>query len=82
MEILGVILLIIGGIISSVCHIWILVIAFHQSVLWGFGSLLVPFVTFIFVVMYWAEAKKPFLIFIAGGVLLLIGGLLVAIGGA
>lgn len=55
--------------------IWIVVLAFKKSVLWGIGSLIVPFVSLIFVIMNWQETKKPFLIQIAGVVLLVVGAL-------
>jgi hypothetical protein len=61
--ILGMILAVVGG-------IWLLVVAFQESVWWGLGSLLLPFVSLIFVIMHWQVSKKPFLISLAGGVLL------------
>jgi uncharacterized membrane protein len=64
-------LLILGGILSIVGGIWLLVVAFQTSVWWGLGSLLVPFVSLIFVIMHWQVSKKPFLISLAGTVLVL-----------
>ena len=64
-------LLILGGILSIVGGIWLLVVAFQTSVWWGLGSLLLPFVSLIFVIMHWQVAKKPFLISVVGTVLLL-----------
>ena len=63
----------IGGIIMLVGGIWVLVIAFQESVLWGLGSLFIPFVSLIFVAMHWDKAGKPFLISLAGLVPYLIG---------
>jgi hypothetical protein len=65
---LGCILLLVGG-------IWIVVLAFKKSVLWGIGSLIVPFVSLIFVIMNWQDSKKPFLIQIAGVVLVVVAAL-------
>lgn len=48
-------------------------VAFRQSILWGLGSLFVPFVGLIFAIMHWADAKKPFLISLGGTVLAIIG---------
>ena len=59
-----------GGLIALVGAIWLLVVAFQKSIWWGLGSLLIPFVSLIFVIMHWQVSKKPFLISIAGGVLL------------
>ena len=65
---LGCILALVGG-------IWIVVLAFKKSVLWGIGALIVPFVSLVFVFMNWQESKKPFLIQIAGIVLIVVGAL-------
>jgi hypothetical protein len=61
MDMLGYALLIIGLIISAFAGIWFLVVAFRQSVLWGLGCLFIPFVSLIFLIVHWAEAKRPFL---------------------
>ncbi len=58
--------------------IWLLVTAFQESILWGLGTLLVPFVGIIFVIMHWDAAKKPFLIWAAGFVPYVIGMILAA----
>ena len=65
-------LLILGGILAIVGGIWLLVVTFQTSVLWGIGSLLLPFVSLIFVIMNWDATKKPFLIQVAGLVLVVI----------
>jgi hypothetical protein len=61
--VLGVALAIIGG-------IWLLVVTFQTSVLWGIGSLVLPLVSLIFVFMNWQTTKKPFLIQVVGVVLM------------
>jgi hypothetical protein len=62
-------LFVIAGIVGLVSGIWLLVVAFQTSVWWGLGSLLIPFVSLIFVIMNWQVAKKPFLINLAAFVL-------------
>lgn len=62
-----------GGLIALVGAIWLLVVAFKKSIWWGLGSLFVPFVSLIFVILNWQDSKKPFLIQVAGVVLCLIG---------
>jgi len=62
-------LLIVAMILSAVGGIWLLVVAFKESVWWGLGSLLLPFVGLIFAIMHWQVAKRPFLISLAGGIL-------------
>ncbi|MBL8816462.1 MAG: hypothetical protein JNL58_10565 [Planctomyces sp.] len=79
MEALAGILMMIGGIAMLVGGIWMIVLAFQESVLWGLGCLFVPFVSLIFLVMHWQEARKPFFIQLAGLVPYIIG--MVLIGG-
>ena len=66
MEVIGMILMAVGMIVAFIGGIWFLVVAFQESVLWGVGCLLVPFVSLIFLIMYWDVAGKPFLIQLAG----------------
>ncbi len=64
---LGLLLFVVGA-------IWIVVNAFGQSVWWGLGSLLVPFVALIFALLNFAENKLPLLLYVVGTVLLFMGG--------
>ena len=73
MGIIGSILLGIGGIVMFVGGIMLLVVAFKESVLWGLGSMFVPFVGLVFLIKFWAKAKKPFFIQLAGLPFYLIG---------
>jgi len=59
---LASILFIIGAVLGLVGGIWLLVVAFRTSILWGLGSLFIPPVIIIFAIMHWGDAKKPFLI--------------------
>lgn len=61
MEIVGLILMIIGTLIALVYSIQLLIMAFRESILWGLGYILVPFVSLIFLIMFWSETKSPFL---------------------
>ena len=80
MSILGFVLMGIGGIAALITGILILVEAFKESVLWGIGSLLVPFVGIIFVVTHWSETGKLFLYNIGGSVLLVVGSVMAGMG--
>ena len=51
----------IGVIIGIVFGIQLLIIAFQESILWGLGYLLIPFVSLIFIVVHWNKARTPFL---------------------
>lgn len=64
-----IVLFVVGVILASVGGIWVIVRAFRESVLWGVGSLLVVMWP-VFVVMHWQESKKPFVIWLAGVVLI------------
>ncbi|MEO8012128.1 MAG: hypothetical protein ABI650_10825, partial [Dokdonella sp.] len=68
------IMVVLGLLLIAVGTIWIIVNAFGQSVWWGIGSLLLPFVALIFALMNFAENKLPLLLYIAGIVLFVMGG--------
>jgi len=70
------VLLVVGLVVSLVGGIWLLVKAFQTSILWGLGSIFVPFVSLIFVITHWEIARRPFLISLGGAVLLIIGSVL------
>lgn len=71
-------LYVLGALVYLAGFIWIVVNAFKTSILWGLGSLLVPFVALIFAIMNWAQNKKPFLIMVAGIVVMIVGGVMLA----
>ena len=54
--------------VISVTGIWLLVLSFRTSVLWGLAVLLLPFAVVVFAIKYWDECKKPFLAYIGGTV--------------
>lgn len=64
--ILGIAACVVGG-------LWLLITAFQESVGWGVACLLLPIVSLIFVFLHWEDAKKPFLIGLAGNLLLIAG---------
>jgi hypothetical protein len=59
----------IGGFLSLIGGIWFLAKAFGTSVLWGLGCMFVPFVGLIFLIMYFKDSYKPFLVAILGTVI-------------
>ncbi len=73
MQFIGMLLMFIGFVLAFVGGIWLLIVAFQESLLWGLGCFFLPIVSLIFVVMYWEDAKKPFLVNIAGLVPLFLG---------
>lgn len=58
-----------GGLVAFIGGIWLLVVAFKQSVWWGLGSLIIPFVGLVFAIMNWQIAKTPFLVYVGGIIL-------------
>lgn len=61
MEIVCLILILLGLLIGLVYGIQLMLLAFQESVLWGLGYLFVPFVSLVFIIMFWPQAKGPFL---------------------
>ena len=62
----GLFLLVVGG-------IGFIFAAFREGILWGLGVLFIPFVSLIFLVLAWPEAKRPFFWQLTGVALVLIG---------
>ncbi len=60
METIGSALILIGFIGSVIASIWLLIEAFGQGILWGLGIIFLPFVAFIFLIVHWDNAKRPF----------------------
>jgi hypothetical protein len=51
----------IGALVTIVTGIWLLIVAFKTSIWWGLGCFFLPFVSLVFVILHWHDAKKPFL---------------------
>ncbi len=73
MEILGSILMVVGGLGALACGIWMLILQFQSSILWGLACIFVPFVALIWLAIYWEDGKYPFL-YALGFYVLLFGG--------
>ena len=73
MEIVSIALILIGSVISIIFGIHLLSVAFQTSILWGLGYLFIPFVSLIFVIVHWSEAKTPFLRSLIGVALVILG---------
>ena len=71
---MGFLLVILGLILCLVGSIWILIAAFKESLLWGLGVLFInSIVVIIFVILHFEETKKPFIIWVIGVVLMIVG---------
>ncbi len=73
MSAIGAILMFAASIGMLVFGVQILIKAFQQSVWWGLGYILVPFVGLIYIVMFWDDTKKPFLYSLACVPVLFVG---------
>lgn len=73
MDAVGIVLIGLGGIAAVVGGLWVIVMAFQESVLWGLVCLLIGPAMIVFAIMHWEEAKTPFLISVAGSVVLVLG---------
>jgi hypothetical protein len=72
MELLGSAVVLVGLALMVLGGLVFVVKAFRESVLWGLGVLLLPFVSLVFLVLHWRQAKDPFLLQLIGlGVMLL-----------
>ena len=67
----AIILLCLGFLISLIGGVWMIVIAFRRSLLWGFCYLFVPFAALVFLAVAWADAKRAFLVHTVGVLLIL-----------
>lgn len=76
MEVIGTILVIVGVIIMIVGGIMLLIVAFKESIWWGLGSIFVPIVALVFLIMHWQKAKKSFFIWLAGFAVSILGTVL------
>lgn len=80
MQIIAIICFAIGFIIAVVFGIQLLILAFKTSILWGLGSIFIPFVSLVFVIMHWQQAKTPFLRMLLCIPFYIVGGLLMPAG--
>lgn len=67
------ILLICGVIVLLAGFVMFLIVAFRASLLWGIACLLFAPAELIFLILHWAEAKKPWFIQLIGGTMIMIG---------
>ena len=58
------ILIPISGIIGLIGWFWFLIEAFKESVLWGIGCLIIPFVSLGFLFVHPGKAFKPFALYL------------------
>lgn len=79
MEIIAIVVAVVGALISLVGGIWFLVVTFQESIWWGLGCLLLPFVSLIFLITHWREASRPFGLSILGSLLFFVASILLEV---
>jgi hypothetical protein len=77
---LGIFLMVVAGVVSLVGTIMFAVAAFRVSLLWGLLVLFVPFAGLVFLVKFWPQAKRGFLIGLAGSGLAVVAYLVLSVG--
>jgi hypothetical protein len=77
---LGIFLIVIAGLVSLAGSFLFVAAAFRVSLTWGLLVLFVPFAGLVFLVKFWSQAKRGFLISLAGSGLILIAYLVLIVG--
>jgi hypothetical protein len=68
----GPALFVLGLVVSLVGCVMVVSLAFRKSVLWGLGTIFVPFVYLIFAITHWDDAKKGFLTGVSGAAIVML----------
>jgi hypothetical protein len=76
MNALGIMVIVVGVIITLVGGIKFIIAAFEESILWGLGVLFFPIISPVFLIMRFGDAWRPALTYVIGVVLVLLGVLL------
>ncbi len=79
---LGILILVVSGIASLIGSVMFIVAAFRVSLTWGLLVLFVPFAGLVFLIKYWPQAKRGFLIGLAGSAVAGVGFIAVSAGAA
>ena len=66
MEILIGVILVLGGLLMMVGGIWLLVMAFKESLVWGFCCLFLQIAQPIFICTHWDRSWRPLLLSLFG----------------
>ena len=74
MEIIGYLFIIVGITLALVGDVMIIMQAFKISLLWGLGTLFLPIIGLIFIIMYWDKTKKYVMWVLLSLPFLIIGG--------
>lgn len=67
----AIILIVLGALLAIVGGVWGIIVAFKRSLIWGLCYIFVPFGSLVFLIVAWADAKRPFLLRMLGAFLIL-----------
>jgi Leucine Rich repeat len=59
-----------GAVLLMVAWVWLLIAAFRQHALWGFGCFLIPPLALMFLFVHWPRARGPVGLALFGGLVL------------
>jgi hypothetical protein len=76
MDVVVVVVGLVGLVLAVSGGLWVLVLAFRQSVLWGLGCLLIPGCAIVFVILYRGETVRPLVINLLGWLLVGVAAML------
>jgi len=67
------VILAVAGIVNFIAFIWLVIVGFQRSVLWGILVFLFsPLAALVFAIMHWLDAKKPFLLYIVSTIAMIV----------
>lgn len=66
-------MIILGGLVYLTGVIWLVVLAFRTSILWGLAAFFIPFGYVIFAGVHWSKARPGFMTHLAGLALMFVG---------
>lgn len=62
----------VGYVAMVIGSLWLVWLAFKESILWGLGCLFIPLVTGFFAITRWPATKTPALLWLIGWVLIFV----------
>ncbi|MGC1647915.1 MAG: hypothetical protein WA741_19000 [Candidatus Sulfotelmatobacter sp.] len=74
-HILGWTFLVLGWVLAFLGSVWIIVLAWQRSILWGLICFLLPIVQLVYVAGHWKESKEAFFLHVAGLVLTILAAI-------
>jgi hypothetical protein len=74
-HVLGWMLLVSGWVLAFLGSLWIIILGWQRSYLWGIACFLIPITQLFYVGLHWKESKEAFVLQVSGFVLVILAGL-------